>query len=178
MAPLGKLATLAAVVVSTASAFVTAPSIQPRPSASADSASATAATRSIAARACLRPNVRRASPSTALHSSTAEEVVGYQLDGNDIRGPLQPVEDTILIKVDAPKEVTAGGLFLPQTKKDPPTRGTVVATGPGKRHWDTGVQIPIKVNVGDRVVFGNYDGTSVQFQVGAAAILVLTTFFL
>ncbi|CAN0508440.1 unnamed protein product, partial [Ectocarpus sp. 8 AP-2014] len=44
------------------------------------------------------------------------------------------------------------------------TRGTVTAVGEGKRHWDTGVKIPITVEVGERVVYGNFDGTSVQYQ--------------
>lgn len=79
-----------------------------------------------------------------------------------------------MVKVDLPETVTEAGLFLPKMKSAKITRGTVTAVGEGKRHWDTGVQIPITVEVGDRVVYGNYDGTSVEYQ-GAQHLLMRDT---
>lgn len=80
----------------------------------------------------------------------------------------------MLVKTYEPKQVTEGGIFLPTTTSQRKTRGTVVAVGEGKLHWDTGVQIPITVNIGESVVFGNYDGTSVQYQ-GSEHILMRAT---
>lgn len=88
----------------------------------------------------------------------------YELDEKELRGPLIPIDDTIMVKVDVPRQVTEGGVFLPKMKSEKITRGMVTAVGEGKRHWDTGVHMPITVEVGDRVVYGNYDGTSVEYQ--------------
>lgn len=171
MVPLGTLAALAAVVVvstPTASAFVTAP-VQPRLCGAPNPTSLSCSSNSVPGRAGLRRG--RSSPPTSLRASATESAAAaasaYALDGKELRGPLTPVEDTVLIKVDKPKEMTEGGLYMPQVKVDKHTRGTVVAAGEGKYHWDTGVQIPITVQVGDRVVFGNFDGTSVEYQVSA-----------
>lgn len=109
-------------------------------------------------------------PRTALRASETT----YDLDDRTIRGPLQPIEDTVMIKVQESKKVTSGGLFLPEMKNEKPTRGMVVAAAEGKRHWDTGVQIPITVSVGERVVYGNYDGTSVKYQ-GSEHLLMRDT---
>lgn len=159
MAPFCTLATLTA-VATTVSAFVTPPSSVRVRSLAASNAVAVECTNS--------NNVRsRPRPRTALRASAtgeAEAATTYELDEKTLRGPLTPVEDTIMVKVDEKKKVTSGGLFLPEMKKEKVTRGTVVAAGEGKRHWDTGVQIPIYVNVGERVVYGNFDGTSVQYQ--------------
>lgn len=167
MSPFGTtLAALAVVAVTPASAFVAQPSaVQLRPH-TACSSSCTSST-SVGVSGCssaLRPRPRRTLATELRASSDDTTVTKYELDGNAIRGPLTPVEDTIVVKVDIPEEMTSGGLYLPTTKKDNPTRGTVTAVGEGKRHWDTGVQIPIKVSVGERVVYGNFDGTSVQYQ--------------
>lgn len=158
MAPLSYLATLAAIVATT-SAFVAPPgSVQLRSLAPGASLAAGS-----------HDNVRsRARPGaitvpTALRAS-AGEATTYELDDKALRGPLTPIEDTIMVKVDTLKTKTEGGLFLPEMKKEKVTRGTVAAVGEGKRHWDTGVQIPINVNIGDRVVYGNYDGSSVEYQ--------------
>ncbi|CAN0509603.1 unnamed protein product, partial [Ectocarpus sp. 12 AP-2014] len=79
-----------------------------------------------------------------------------------------------MVKVDKQKAVTEGGVFLPKMNNVKITRGTVTAVGEGKRHWDTGVKIPITVEVGERVVYGNFDGTSVQYQ-GSEHLLMRDT---
>lgn len=169
MTPLSTLTTLAAVAV-TASAFVTTPSsFQLRPLAPAASSAAQAPhVAALAPGPQSRP--RRGLPTPLLASATAT----YEMDDKELRGPLTPLEDTVLVKVGEGKRVTKGGLFLPEQVTERKTRGTVVAVGEGKRHWDTGVQIPITVNVGESVVYGTYDGTSVQYQ-GADHLLMRDT---
>jgi chaperonin GroES len=76
------------------------------------------------------------------------------LNDEEVAGELTPLVDCVIVKVDAPKEMTDGGLFLPTTKKSTPTVGTVVATGPGRTHRDTGVHAPMQVKEGQRVMWG------------------------
>lgn len=171
MVPLGSTITslacaVVAVTVSpTVTAFVNTPT-QLHRSTTCSTSSTSATSTGTASDARSRPSpVRRHSQLRVAAAPTESSVTSYSLDGKDVRGPVTPVDDTVMVKVDAKKDMTDGGLFMPQTTTEKPTRGTVVAAGEGKRHWDTGVQIPMAVEVGDRVVFGNYDGTSVQYQV-------------
>lgn len=158
MAPLLNTLSALVVVASSARAFVSSPSSVQLRSLTAASSTATSVGRADTDRRA------RTAAATALQASaTAEE---YELDEKMLRGPLVPIEDTIMVKVDGQKDVTEGGLFLPKMKSVKITRGTVTAAGEGKRHWDTGVQIPVTVEVGERVVYGNYDGTAVEYQGG------------
>lgn len=156
MAPLSTLVTLAA-VAATASAFVAAPS-STQLRTLGDPAGA------LVSNSNVRSRRRPAAAALPRSLRATTDATTYELDEKTLRGPLTPVEDTIMVKVDKPKDVTTGGLFLPKMKSVKITRGTVVAVGEGKRHWDTGVQMPIAVSVGERVVYGNFDGTSVEYQ--------------
>ncbi|CAM9157682.1 unnamed protein product, partial [Hapterophycus canaliculatus] len=173
MAPLLNTLSALVVVASSACAFVSSPSpVQLRSLTAASTATTTSAVGGAGSTRIRRARTAAGSVPGVLHASaTAEE---YELDEKTLRGPLTPVEDTIIVKVDTQKEVTEGGLFLPTMKSVKITRGTVTAVGEGKRHWDTGVQIPITVKVGERVVYGNYDGTSVEYQ-GAQHLLMRDT---
>ncbi len=71
-------------------------------------------------------------------------------------------DDRVLIKPAAAEEKTAGGIIIPDTAKEKPQRGTVVAVGPGKYAEQTGNLIPVKQNVGDKVLYGKYAGTEVS----------------
>lgn len=183
MVSLLPLASLTAAVVSMplASAFVTSP-VQPRfcgahnPAAANPTSLSCSSSSSSVAIGCAGFRRPSSSPPTFLRATVTEAAASsyYTLDGKELRAPLTPVEDTVLIKVDRPKEMTEGGLYMPQVTVEKPTRGTVVATGEGKRHWDTGVQIPITVQAGDRVVFGNFDGTSVEYQVSTEVLSQVT----
>ena len=158
--------TIAAVVIfaATASAFVNTPAtLQPRSLAAATFS--TAGSR-VHATGSVRAQSEPHHLPTALRASEAStaDATTYEMDEKMLRGPLTPIEDTVLVKVKESKKVTEGGLFLPLMKNERKTRGTVVAVGGGRRHWDTGVQTPIGVNAGEGVVYGNYDGTSIQYQ--------------
>ena len=87
----------------------------------------------------------------------------YTLDDAPIGGPLEPVANYILVKIDDGIDATKGGVFLPDQAKEKPSAGIVVAAGAGKAHPDTGVVVPNPVTEGDRVLYGKFDGTSVKY---------------
>ena len=73
---------------------------------------------------------------------------------------IQPLHDRIVVEPAAFEEVSAGGIILPDSAKEKPMRGTVIATGPGKT-LDSGKISPVEVAVGDVVLYGKYSGTEV-----------------
>ena len=73
---------------------------------------------------------------------------------------IQPLADRIVVKSAEAEEVTKGGIFLPDTAKEKPVIGDVIACGPGKVS-DDGKTIPMEVKVGDKVLYGKYSGTEV-----------------
>lgn len=76
---------------------------------------------------------------------------------------LKPLNDRVLVKRLESEEKTAGGLYIPDTAKEKPSRGEVVAVGPGK-HTDDGKLIPMSVKAGDTVLFNKYAGTEVKLD--------------
>ncbi|MBQ6001595.1 MAG: co-chaperone GroES [Synergistaceae bacterium] len=74
---------------------------------------------------------------------------------------LKPLGDRIVVKVLEREEKTKGGLFLPDTAKEKPTEGEVLAVGTGKI-LDNGQKQPVEVKVGDRIIFSKYAGTEVK----------------
>lgn len=76
---------------------------------------------------------------------------------------LRPLHDRILIKRIEEKEQIRGGIIIPDTAKEKPQQGEVVAVGTG-RVLDNGTRIPMEVKVGDRVLFGKYSGTEVRID--------------
>lgn len=83
---------------------------------------------------------------------------------------VRPLHDRVLVKRTEGDEVTAGGIIIPDTAKEKPSQGVVVATGEGKRD-EKGQRIPLDVKTGDRVLFGKYAGTEVK--VGGDEHLIL-----
>lgn len=76
---------------------------------------------------------------------------------------LKPLGDRVVVKVVEAEEKTAGGIILPDTAKDRPQEGEVVAVGPG-RVLENGQRVASEVKVGDRVVFSKYGGTEVKID--------------
>ena len=76
---------------------------------------------------------------------------------------IAPLEDRILVRPEEGEETTASGIVIPDTAKEKPQEGTVLAIGPGKRS-DTGDQIPMEVAEGDRVIYSKYGGTEVKYN--------------
>ena len=73
---------------------------------------------------------------------------------------VKPLNDRVLVKRTESEERSAGGIIIPDTAKEKPQEGTVIAVGPGK--LDKGERMPLNVSVGDRVLFGKYSGTEVN----------------
>ncbi len=76
---------------------------------------------------------------------------------------VKPLGDRILIKVSVPEEQTEGGILLPDTAKEKPQIGEVIAIGPGSHKKDGSFQ-PIDVKVGDRVLYSKYGGTDMALD--------------
>jgi chaperonin GroES len=75
----------------------------------------------------------------------------------------RPLHDRVVVKRVEAEEKTAGGIIIPDTAKEKPQQGEVVAVGPGGRD-ETGKLIPIDVRAGDRVLFGKWSGTEVKID--------------
>jgi chaperonin GroES len=76
---------------------------------------------------------------------------------------LKPLNDRVLVKRLESEEKTAGGLFIPDTAKEKPSKGEVVAVGPGKTTED-GKQLAMTVKTGDSVLFNKYAGTEIKLD--------------
>jgi chaperonin GroES len=76
---------------------------------------------------------------------------------------IRPLQDRIIVKRIEEEERTKGGIIIPDTAKEKPSEGKVIAVGPGKV-TDEGKKIPMEVKVGDRVLFGRYSGTEIKIE--------------
>ena len=76
---------------------------------------------------------------------------------------IKPLEDRLVIKVVEAEQTTASGLVIPDTAKEKPQEGEVLAVGPG-RIDDNGNRVPLDVNVGDKIIFSKYGGTEVKYD--------------
>ena len=83
---------------------------------------------------------------------------------------LQPLADRLVVKPIEREEKTKGGIFLPDTAKEKPQEGEVVAVGPGRLSED-GKRIPLDIKVGDIVIYAKYGGTEVKVDDGELIIL-------
>ena len=83
---------------------------------------------------------------------------------------LKPLEDRIVVKPNDAEERTASGLVIPDTAKEKPQEGTVLAVGPGR--FENGQRLPLDIKEGDTVIFSKYGGTEVKF--GADEYLILS----
>jgi len=76
---------------------------------------------------------------------------------------IKPLEDRIVVQANEAETTTASGLVIPDTAKEKPQEGTVIAVGPG-RFDDKGSRIPIDVKVGDTVIYSKYGGTEIKYS--------------
>jgi len=74
---------------------------------------------------------------------------------------IRPLDDRVVVEPIEAEEMTAGGIVLPDTAKEKPQRGTVLAVGPGKL-LDNGKRGELSVAVGDEVIYGKYGGTDIE----------------
>ena len=76
---------------------------------------------------------------------------------------LKPLGDRVVIKPSPKEEVTKSGLVIPDTAKEKPQEGTILAVGPGKLD-DDGKRLPMDVKVGDKVLYAKYAGTEIKLE--------------
>jgi chaperonin GroES len=77
---------------------------------------------------------------------------------------IKPLEDRIVVKPLDPEQTTASGLVIPDTAKEKPQEGEVLAVGPGRFDDDGEKRIPLDVKVGDTVLYSKYGGTEVKYS--------------
>ncbi len=85
---------------------------------------------------------------------------------------LKPLEDRVLVRPDEGEETTISGIVIPDTAKEKPQQGTILAVGPGKRS-ETGDLIPVDIKEGDVVMYSKYGGTEVK--VDGEELLILSS---
>ena len=85
---------------------------------------------------------------------------------------LNPLDDRIVVRPNESEEMTASGLVIPDTAKEKPQQGEVLAVGPGRRAENTGDLVPLDVKVGDTVVYSKYGGT--EITVDGEDLLILS----
>jgi len=83
---------------------------------------------------------------------------------------IRPLDDRVVVEPLPAEEVTAGGIVLPDSAKEKPQRGTVIAVGPGKL-LDSGERGDLSVAVGDEVIYGKYGGTEIEIDGNEVKIL-------
>ena len=86
---------------------------------------------------------------------------------------LKPLDDRIVVRPSEAEQTTVSGLVIPDTAKEKPQQGEVLAVGPGRRSDNTGEIIPLDVKVGDTVVYSKYGGT--EITVGGEDVLILSS---
>ena len=83
---------------------------------------------------------------------------------------IKPLEDRIVVTVLESEQTTASGIVIPDTAKEKPQEGTVLAVGPGR--FENGERLPLDIKEGDTVIFSKYGGTEIKF--GADEYLILS----
>ncbi len=86
---------------------------------------------------------------------------------------LKPLDDRIVVRPSEAEKTTLSGIVIPDTAKEKPQQGEVLAVGPGRRSEQTGEVIPMDVKVGDTVVYSKYGGT--EITVDGEDLLILTS---
>jgi len=105
------------------------------------------------------PNVGRTAVLPGQFLSQTTEKVEVDIVSVNIK----PLEDRIVVKPLDAEQTTASGLVIPDTAKEKPQEGEVVAVGPGRFNEDGDERIPMDISVGDKVIYSKYGGTEVKF---------------
>ncbi len=85
---------------------------------------------------------------------------------------IKPLEDRVLVRPEEAEQTTASGIVIPDTAKEKPQEGTILAVGPGKRSDTSGELVPLDVNEGDKVMYSKYGGT--EIKVDGEDLLILS----
>ena len=98
-------------------------------------------------------------------------MVASKTNGTGVAAKLQPLGDRIVVRPSGREETTKSGIVIPDTAKEKPQRGTIIAVGAGRRD-DDGNRIPLDVAVGNEVLFAKYAGT--EFKLEDEDLLILS----
>lgn len=85
---------------------------------------------------------------------------------------LRPLADRVIVEASSQDETTASGLLLPETAKEKPQEGSIIAVGPGRWDEEGKKRLPLEVAVGDKVIFAKYSGT--EIKLGDKKVLILS----
>jgi chaperonin GroES len=85
---------------------------------------------------------------------------------------IRPLHDRIIVERDEAETMTQSGIYLPETSKDKPRTGTVLAVGDGALNTETGERIPLTIRKGDKVIFTSYAGT--EIRIGGEDYLIMS----
>ncbi|TDQ09261.1 co-chaperone GroES [Pedobacter metabolipauper] len=77
---------------------------------------------------------------------------------------IKPIGDRVVVEAAPAEEKTASGIYIPDTAKEKPQQGTIVAVGPGRFSDLSGTLIPLSVKTGDQVLYGKYGGTEITYE--------------
>ena len=112
---------------------------------------------------------RRLTPATAgpafvpyQHSSPSDTEGGVTDVTTATKVNIKPLEDRVVVQANEAETTTASGLVIPDTAKEKPQEGTVLAVGPGR--FEDGARVPLDVAVGDTVIYSKYGGTEVKYN--------------
>ena len=89
--------------------------------------------------------------------------------GAKTKQTISPLEDRVVIRPSDEGETMRGGLYIPDTAKEKPTQGEVIAVGPGR--FEKGARVPVDVKVGDTVIYGKYSGT--PFTIDGKEVMII-----
>jgi len=109
-------------------------------------------------------NVAKRSIISSGTATSTTTKLNENLDGEDIRGPITPLGNFVLVRTKDALSATAGGILLPDQSKERPTEGEVMAAGPGKLHPYTGVRIHNPLKTGFSVLYGKFTGTDIIYN--------------
>ena len=87
-----------------------------------------------------------------------------KMEVDNVSVNIKPLEDRILVKALDAEQTTASGLVIPDTAKEKPQEGEVLAVGPGRYNEDGDERIPLDISVGDKVIYSKYGGTEVKYS--------------
>ena len=108
---------------------------------------------------------RSATPATARddRAQVLQHSTDDKVEVDDVSVNIKPLEDRILVQTLDAEQTTASGLVIPDTAKEKPQEGEVIAVGPGRWNEDGDERIPLDISVGDKVIYSKYGGTEVKY---------------
>src|SRR4051794_30316607 len=109
------------------------------------------------------PAVRPLTPATAGERDHMSQTSEFDRGGQQVSVTIKPLEDRVLVAPLEAEQTTKSGLVIPDTAKEKPQEGEILAVGPG-RIDDNGNRVPLDVAVGDKVIYSKYGGTEVKYD--------------